>query len=179
MGRSRFKILDERYPYFITSSIVNRYHIFKDKSCCEVIIDGLNFLIGERGIRIHAYVIMPDHIHIISQGKDLGKHISGFKSYAARRIIDLLEAQNNEAWLQRFKYKGPRSRKDREHQIWMEGFHPKQIMSAKVMEQKIYYIHYNPVKAGLVESESDWLYSSYGDYDGNSSGLVEIDGFRG
>ncbi|MDR9419950.1 REP-associated tyrosine transposase [Gracilimonas sp.] len=179
MGRSRYKILDESYPYFITSSIVGGYSLFKEKRFINVIIDGLNFLSRERNISIYAYVIMPNHLHFISQGRNLSKYVSSFKSFAARQSIDKLKEEENEFWLDRLKEARVNTKIDREYQLWTEGFHPKQIFSSKVMEQKINYIHYNPVTAGLVEKESDWLYSSYGDYYGNSTRFVDIERYRG
>lgn len=174
MGRSRYKILDERYPYFITSSVVNRYPIFNKEEFTQVVIDGLNFLVIHRGIDIYAYVIMEDHIHLIAQGNDLGKHFARFKSYSARRILDSMETKKMYDTLRSFKETKRAFKTDRLHQFWAEGIHPKQIFSADVMKQKINYIHYNPVKAGFVKQEVDWKYSSYGDYYENSSGLVNI-----
>jgi REP element-mobilizing transposase RayT len=179
MGRSRYKILDERYPYFITSTIVEHYNILKISSFRDIIIDGFNFLTEKRNIEINAYVIMPDHFHVIAKGKDLGIHISRFKSYTARRILDLLEEQNRRAWLKKFEGAKADHKKDRVYQVWMEGYHPKQIINRKMMIQKIAYIHYNPVEAGLVRKEKNWEYSSWGDYYECSSGLVEVTLFRG
>ncbi|MEX0845626.1 MAG: transposase [Balneolaceae bacterium] len=179
MGRSRYKILDSRYPYFITSSIINGYRLLTDNRLRKVIIEGLNFMVGERKVSIYAYVIMPNHLHFIAQSENLGKHVASFKSYSARRIIDLLEERNNFEWLNRLKHSNTSLKKDRDHKLWSDGFHPKQIFSAKVMRQKLNYIHYNPVKAGLVHGEDDWEYSSYGDYFGASSSLVEVEVFRG
>lgn len=179
MGRSRYKILDEKYPYFITSSVVNKSPAFKKPEFLRIIIDGLNFLVAERKIIIYAYVIMPDHLHLVVKGKDLSKHISSFKSYSARRILDTLEGHKLHTDLSVFKKAKRTFKRDRAHQFWTEGFHPKQIFSVKMMEQKINYIHLNPVKAGLVVYEHDWLYSSYNDYYGNSKGLVKIKLFDG
>jgi|AntRauTorcE11897_2_1112592.scaffolds.fasta_scaffold00096_3 REP element-mobilizing transposase RayT len=179
MGRSRYKILDERYPYLITSTVSGRLPLFAMQSIRQILVAGLNFLIYKRNISILAYVIMPDHIHFIAQGTDLGKKISSFKSYSARRMIDLLKEEGDNQLLRKLNEAKLPTQKDREHQIWTEGFHPKQISNAAVMGQKIEYIHYNPVKAGLVERKSDWVYSSYGDYFGYSTCLVDVELFRG
>ena len=125
-----------------------------------VIMDGFNFLITKRYIKIYAYVIMPDHIHFIAEGKDLSKHTSSFKSFTARKIIDCLKAENNISELTALQKAKLAHKTDRDYQLWTEGFHPKQIFSDEVMKQKINYIHYNPVKAGLVSNELDWKFSS-------------------
>lgn len=126
----------------------------------DIITEGLRFLIQKRNISIYAYVIMPDHIHFIAQGKNLSKHVSSFKSFTARQIINTLKTENRITELKALMRAKLVHKTDREYQLWTEGFHPKQIFSDEIMIQKINYIHYNPVKAGLVSEESDWKYSS-------------------
>lgn len=179
MGRSRYKILDDSYAYFITSSIIRGYDLLSLKEFRYIIIDGLNFLSRQRGINIYGYVIMLNHIHLIAQGQNLSKCISGFKSFSARQIIDSLIEEGDKFWLNRLKTAKVNIKTDREYQLWTEGFHPKQVFSDKVMEQKLNYIHYNPVKAGLVKFESEWVYSSFGDYYGSSAGSVDIVLYQG
>ncbi len=171
MGRSRYKILDENYPYFITSSIVGKLPLFLNPEISSIITDGLQFLIKERNIKVYACVIMPDHIHFISEGTDLAKHISSFKSFTARSIVDYLTRENRSKELIVLRNQKLAHKTDREYQIWTEGFHPKQISSDQIMEQKVNYIHYNPVKAGLVANQLDWEYSSAEFYSGGLSNL--------
>jgi putative transposase len=64
-----------------------------------------------------------------------------------------------------------------DYQVWQEGFHPQQIISEEMLQQKIDYLHHNPVRAGMVNRPEDWLYSSAGDYAGGK-GLVELDAFE-
>lgn len=45
-------------------------------------------------------------------------------------------------------------------QVWQEGSHPEAIFTEKFARQKMDYIHMNPVRAGLVETPEQWLYSS-------------------
>jgi|AntRauTorckE6833_2_1112554.scaffolds.fasta_scaffold00420_12 REP element-mobilizing transposase RayT len=179
MGRGRYKILDERYPYFITTTVVNRCPVFEQEEFAQIITEGLNFLVNEREVDIYAYIIMPDHIHVIAKGINLGKHFSSFKSYSARRIIDSIERNKMHDLLNAFKEAKRKFKKDRTHQFWAEGFHPKQIFNTDVMRQKISYIHYNPVKVGLVTHPKIWKNSSFGDYEGKTSGLVKIKLFTG
>jgi len=63
------------------------------------------------------------------------------------------------------------------HQVWQEGFHPQAITSEEMLRQKLEYIHFNPVKIGLVDCPADWRYSSARNYSGNG-GLLEIDLFE-
>ncbi|MBX9852075.1 MAG: hypothetical protein K2X86_09985 [Cytophagaceae bacterium] len=58
-------------------------------------------------------------------------------------------------------------------QFWREGNHPIELFDNKTMQQKLDYIHDNPVEAGFVEKPEDWLWSSARDYVGGK-GLLEI-----
>lgn len=50
------------------------------------------------------------------------------------------------------------------YQFWTHENHPELIYSNKFISQKIEYIHYNPVRAGIVEKPEDYLYSSARNY---------------
>lgn len=76
--------------------------------------------------------------------------------------------------LNQFKFYKPDHKKKSNYQVWQEGFHPQQITSGEMLRQKIEYIHYNPVRIGLVARPEDWLYSSARNYAG-LQGLMEID----
>ncbi|MEQ8579225.1 MAG: transposase [Balneola sp.] len=169
MGRSRYKILDENYPYFITSSLVTKLPMLLDHS--TIILGGLEFLIKKRLVKIYAFVIMLDHIHFIAQGNNLAKHISSFKLFTARQIINSLKNTGKANQLSVLRNSKLTHKTDREYQVWSEGFHPKQVFSDEIMEQKIKYIHYNPVKAQLVANKFDWSLSSARFYNGNDCEL--------
>lgn len=168
MTRSRYKVLDDNSPYFITTSIVGFKKIFSNQTNIDIVLDGLRFLIEQRDVEIYAFVLMPNHIHMIAKGDSLGLKISSFKSYSARCIIDALKLNKDFFLLDYFKNEKLLHKRDREHQVWQEGFHPKLISSNDMMNQKVNYIHYNPVKAGLVNFEIDWEYSSAKFYKGDS-----------
>jgi len=62
---------------------------------------------------------------------------------------------------------------DRAYQFWQEGVHPEMIQGEVMMQQKIDYIHQNPVKRGYVDHAKHWRYSSARDYEGEV-GLIDI-----
>lgn len=99
---------------------------------------------------------------------------AGFKSYTARRIIDLLEERGVRRLLDRFARARLAHKADREHQFWQEGSHPELLFSEAMMREKLDYIHYNPVKRGYVAEPGHWRYSSAVDY-GGGTGLIAID----
>lgn len=169
MGRSRYKIYDSDYPHFITSSIVEGYPIFSDPKAAEVLLNALKFLQGQRDTILYSYVIMENHIHLIVKSDGLSKKIQTFKSWTARNIIEMFKDNENYQQLFKLKKAKQRSHTGSVHQLWQQGFHPKQILGDEMMIQKIEYIHNNPVKRGFVDHPEDWRYSSARNYTGKKS----------
>jgi REP element-mobilizing transposase RayT len=97
-----------------------------------------------------------------------------FKSFTARRIVDLLKENREMSLLEQLKAKKKSHKTDSEYQVWQEGFHPQQILSQEMFAQKIEYIHQNPVRANLVDNPEDWKYSSASNYL-NGKGILYID----
>jgi REP element-mobilizing transposase RayT len=117
--------------------------------------------------------VLENHIHFIAASKDLSKEVGDFKSYTARRVIDLLESAKATTILDQLAFRKAKYKHDRDYQFWQEGSHPQQIGNAEIMRQKVEYIHYNPVKRGFVDEPTHWRYSSARNYAG-LPGLIEI-----
>lgn len=178
MGRSRYKFCEDHYPYFITSSVVGGLPIFMDPSITKMVLDALCYLQNESKVTLYGYVIMPNHIHLIVEDKELSKKLRAFKSFTGRVIIDYLIEKNRTELVADFKSKKLKNHRDSEHQVWQEGLHPKQIFTHKILQQKMEYIHFNPVKTGFVENPVHWKYSSAIDYKGGE-GIIPVTLFQG
>jgi len=178
MGRSQYKIYREEHPHFITSSVVGNVPVFGIPEAAQIVLEGLRFLCNKRAVRLYAYVIMEDHLHAILQGDDLAVKIGRFKSYSARKTIDLLQERRSTRRLRHFQIFKHQPKSDRMHQLWQEGFHPKEMVGDAMMRQKIEYIHNNPVKRGYVDEPHHWRYSSARNYRGMEA-LIPVDCFKG
>jgi putative transposase len=77
--------------------------------------------------------------------------------------------------LKKFEYAKKDYKITSKHQVWQEGFFPKEILALEALNQKLEYIHMNPVMKGFVEFPEDWIYSSAGDYLLNRKGLIDLD----
>ncbi len=88
MARSRYKVYDSNYPYFITCTVVNWIPIFGNPLFRQIVLDSLLFLIQNKRIALHGYVLMENHFHAIATSENLIKELGLFKSYTARSIID-------------------------------------------------------------------------------------------
>jgi len=139
---------------------------------CEIITHALEFYINNHKLKLHAYVIMPNHIHLIVSGEKLSRVIQSFKMWTAKKILEELKVDKNNRLLNQFKHYKKSYKIKSNYQVWQEGSHPQLIGKNEVLVQKIDYIHYNPVRAGLVEFPEDWKYSSAAFYDDGSGPLV-------
>lgn len=166
MARSRYKFLVNNEPHFLTCTIINWLPLFADPAIVKILLDSLTFLRGEDRMTIYAYVIMENHLHLIASSKNLSKEIGDFKSYTARGIVDFLKERKSYRLLRELKFHKLSHKRDREHQVWQEGSHPELIYSDAMMQQKIEYIHYNPVRRGYVDDPVHWRYSSARNYAG-------------
>ncbi len=136
-------------------------------------LDSWRYLIENGRIELYGYVIMENHLHLIASSKNLSKEIGDFKSFTARKIIDMLQSRNAVSLLDQMKWHRAAYRPDREFQLWQEGSHPQQIQSDEMMRQKLEYIHLNPVRRGYVDDAAHWRYSSARDY-ARTEGLVTV-----
>lgn len=121
---------------------------------------------------------MSNHIHIILQSETnkLSDTIKEFKSLTAKKILKTVKTDTEnrrDVMLNIFEFEVKRHKRNEHYQIWRHDNHPELIFSNHFLDQKINYIHDNPIKAGIVGQQEDYLYSSARDYAGEK-GLVEI-----
>lgn len=162
--RSNYKLLNTDYPYFITSTIVNWIRLFDQAEFKHLLFQKLIFYQSKYEIEIIAYVIMPDHFHMICKSEKLRKAIQSLKSYSAKEIIDILRTDINFKILDELRNAKQKHKVESNFQVWQEGYHPQEMLNNKMLKQKIEYIHFNPVRKGLVSKPEDWKYSSAGYY---------------
>lgn len=173
MSRSRYKVYDNAYPHSLTCTVVEWLPVFTRPDAVQIVLDSWSFLQREGRLRLFAYVILENHLHFIASSDNLSKEIGDFKSFTARKLIDLLQSAGANTLLDQLAFRKARHKADREFQFWQEGSHPQQISSDAMMCQKIEYIHYNPVKRGFVDLPEHWRYSSARNYL-RLPGLVEV-----
>jgi REP-associated tyrosine transposase len=174
MGRSRYKIYKPTQPHFITCTILHWIPIFTRTETTQIIFDSLNYLQRSDNLKIYAYVILENHLHLIVSSDDLAKSIHKFKAHTAKEILKLLQAQNVNTILEQLAFYKKAHKTETSYQLWQEGFQPKLIQSDTMMREKMDYIHQNPVKRGYVDEAQHWRYSSARDYEG-LQGIIEVE----
>jgi REP element-mobilizing transposase RayT len=173
MTRTRYRIGDDRYLYFLTCTVVGWLPVFTRPQAVQIITDCWQFLQRERDPRLYVYVILENHLHFIAAAPQLANAVKSFKMYTARHILDLLEQNAAEVLLRQLRALKLRHKTDSNYQLWQEGSKPKEISNSNIMRQKLEYMHNNPVERGYVDEPVHWRYSSARNYAG-LPGLVEV-----
>lgn len=134
---------EEKYYYFITTITEKRIAIFKDKLACELFLNILTYYKFSCNYNVFAFVIMPDHIHLVLQptGKE---NIS--------EIVKKLKGCFSRYYNKIYKTTGA---------IFQKGFYDVVIRNEAQLNETIEYIHYNPVKKGIVTEAKAYPYSSH------------------
>jgi len=124
--------------YFVTANTWQWRAVFGNPEAAQLVVQKL-FEYRDRGeFLVHAFVVMPDHIHAI---------LTPGMSASLERVMQLIKGGSSHALHKRFP-------------VWHPGFTEHEIRDRTDFESHVAYIHSNPVKAGLVARESDYAFSS-------------------
>lgn len=175
-----YKIRDQDGIYFITCATVQWIDVFTRYCYVEIILDSLRYCIASKGLRVHAWCIMSNHIYLIisAANGNLSDIIRDFKKYTSGIITRQIENNQEESrrnwmlWI--FRKAGENNSKNDLYQFWQQDNHPIQLETGSFTLSKLEYIHNNPVKAGMVDKAEGYLLSSARDYCG-SKGLLPVE----
>jgi len=153
--------------YFLTFTTVGWIDVFTRKQLADIIIKNLQKAQKEYSVAIYSYVIMSSHIHLVAQKTDeklLSEWVRDFKSATAKEIVKAIRTEDYESrkhWLDYlFKFFAKFHKQNAEYMFWQKTNHPVELYSTNVFEQKVDYIHNNPVAANIVTDPSYYYYSS-------------------
>jgi putative transposase len=175
-----YKFHDQDRPYFVTFTVVNWIDVFTRRDYKDILLDSLKFCMANKGLELHAWVIMSNHVHLIigTNDKPMQDILRDLKRHTSKTIIKAIEDNPQESrkeWmLYQFEHAGKYNPNNERYQFWQQGNHPIELWSKHVIDQKLNYIHNNPVTAGWVDLPEYYLYSSARDY-ANIKGLLDVD----
>lgn len=166
---------DSTHLYFITASIVDWKQLLITPEYIHIPLNSLAWMQQQKRILLFAFVIMPSHLHAIIKpvSDSIGTIVQQFGSFTAHEILKKLRTDNQKDLLDLFQQKKRDQR--HEHSIWQD-IQAKNIYSMNFLQQKVEYIHQNPVAKDwkLVEDRADYIYSSAGYYDYGRKPIIEI-----
>ncbi len=167
--------------YYCTFTNYKWMNLIENTNLYDNIYEWFQILI-KNSIGINGYVIMPNHLHCMlylpEGSRPVNKIFGNGKRFLAYETITRLEQQNNQELLSILKdgVSIREQKKGKLHQVFQPSFDVKPCYSEYFIEQKLNYIHRNPVsgKWNLVEDYTDYIHSSASYYECGKPGLIEI-----
>lgn len=172
------RISDQHALHFVTFTIVEWIDVFTRRVYRDIVLDSLRYCQANKGLHVHAWVIMSNHVHAIlsTPGTELSDVIRDFKGHTSKAIVKAVQQENEsrrEWMLARFTMNAIATARNDKFKVWTHDNHPLQLQSYTI-KQRVEYIHQNPVRAGWVDQPRDYLYSSARDYE-DEPGLLKVD----
>ncbi|MBC8046116.1 MAG: hypothetical protein H7Y00_04925 [Fimbriimonadaceae bacterium] len=165
--------------YFITFTCFSWLPLFEITKLYDDIYKGLD-VIKKSGNSILGYVIMHNHLHILiyqqQQNITINAIIKECKRFRAYEIVKRLEQMNMIRMLKKLEsgIHAEQRNKGAKHKVFEESFDCKECYSTKFIQQKLNYIHQNPVKAGLTIAAEEYLHSSAKYYLTGEQGIYPV-----
>jgi putative transposase len=140
--------------HFITFSCFHRLPLLDMTGARETVEAVLELTRARHQARIYAYVLMPEHVHLL-----------------INEPPSILVAQ----FLKAVKQITSRKLRGQREKFWQERYFDRNVHGEEARSEVIRYIHRNPVKRGLVASPGDYQWSSFNHYATGVRGAVEIE----
>jgi REP element-mobilizing transposase RayT len=168
-----YRIYDQEGVYFVTFTVHQWADVFTRQLYVDILLDNLRFCQSEKGLKIYGWVVMSNHCHFIisTESVKLSDFIRDFKKHTAKMLFKAIEENEQESrrnWLKMLL------KKDGNIWFWESGYHGEEVRTKPFFDTKLNYIHMNPVRAGWVEKEEEYLWSSCGEYYGVRKSLLEL-----
>jgi REP element-mobilizing transposase RayT len=169
----KYKFHNPDGVYFVSFATMAWVDVFTRNEYKNLLVENLKYCQEHKGLELLAWCIMTNHLHLViraKEGADLPGILRDFKKYTSKAIktaiAENLRESRKEWLLKQFETREG-------FRFWRTDNKPIELWSNKVIDQKIDYIHQNPVEEGLVFKAEDYVYSSAIDYAGEN-GLLDV-----
>ena len=176
-----YKFHNPEGVYFISFAVIEWFDVFTRNEYKQIILDSIHYCQKEKGMEVFAWCIMTNHVHLIFRiinGLLPELVIGDLKRFTNKKIVNEIKENPRESrkefLLAAFKEAATKQANVKGYQFWQHDNHPIELWSPAVTQQKINYIHWNPVEAGLVYRPEDYVYSSARDYSGEKGLLNDV-----
>ncbi len=174
--------VDPSNLYFITTGAAQRQHIFRRDIIKRILVDSLNTGRILKQYELFAFVIMPNHVHLIARCLNdytPGDIMREFKKATANLILRQYEAEDNRRALA-FLASAVKPGQKQEHAVWEDEYQPKNIFSPAFLRQKLDYTHNNPLQPHwhLVKQPEQYPWSSARFYLSDGRALIPLSDVR-
>lgn len=178
---SKYKPGEDAIAHFVTFAVVGWIDVFSREYYKEIVVNSLKYCQEHKGLTLHAWVIMTNHVHLIisTNSNKIQDIIRDLKKYTSKQIIAAIRENPTESrkeWmLNLFKYAGNNNSNNKDYQFWKQDYHPIELNTAEKVKDRLDYLHENPVRSGLVWEPWYYKYSSAIDYYTIEHGLLQIE----
>ena len=171
-----FKSNQQNTFHYVTLVTFNRVPVFHSDHACEIFIRTLKEVRERYPYKLVGYVIMPDHVHaIVNRSVDtISDWLRRVRGNSARQILAWLREAGHSMSLKKLELTVPQKRRHT-HAVWQKDPSVIDLWSPKFVRQKLNYLHFNAVRAGLCVHPAEWKWSSYRAYLPHDSGEVPIE----
>ena len=175
----KLKHSDTFSTYFVTFTCVEWISLFDITNTYELVYQWFHLLKKEHNAAIVAYVIMPNHLHVIlnfhNEHFNLNTIIANGKRFMAYEMIKRLKDSGNTLLLNHLEklVSAREKQKGQLHKVFKDSFDAKPIITQKFLLQKINYIHNNPV-SGKWMLVKDPIAIGFIEYEHSSASFYEI-----
>jgi putative transposase len=133
-------ILRPARTFFATTNTSMGRRLLQTERNAELLIEVLRSLVAADEFKLHDFVIMPDHLHLL---------LTVGEGMTIEKAMQLIKGRFSYRLSREFGYAG---------EVWQRGFSEVQVLDKRSFEQHCAYIAENPVKAGLVRSSEQYPY---------------------
>src|SRR5882757_2634598 len=125
--------------YFVTLTVIDWINVFTRRYYSDFIIENLTYCQQYLNLNVYAYVIMPNHIHLVANVPDgsLGDVLGRFKSHTSKKLFEMIAGNIQESrreWMiKAFEKAGKYNPLNEKHQFWQNGNHPVLLYSPAVI----------------------------------------------
>ncbi len=176
-----YKFHNPEGVYFVSFAVVEWMDFFTRNEYKDILLESLSYCQKSKGMEIFAWCIMSNHVHLVFRsraGEKPESLLGDFKRFTSQKIVKAIIENpwesRKDLLLQTFRRSALNSSNVKHHQFWRHDNHPIELWSNKVIDEKIKYVHQNPVEAGLVFRPEDYKYSSAIDYSGEKGLLNNV-----
>jgi putative transposase len=168
--------------YFITTKAIQYARLFQRDVLKRVLVDYLDALRSRKEIELYAFVIMPNHLHLIVRclpPYTLVDVVRNYKALVADRVVRHYQVEDNQQVLGFLASHAADSGKQH-YKVWEEGYNAKEVFSPGFLIQKMMYIHHNPCQPHwqLAAKPEEYMWSSARYYLLDQPAIIPLDNAR-
>lgn len=177
----KYKFRNPNAIYFVSFATVYWIDVFVRDVYFNEMIKVLDYCRKNKGLELYGYCIMPSHVHLLYSSKDGNPAglLRDIKHFSAKQILNLItnniQESRREWLLWMFERVAKKSSNVKKLQLWQHNNQPIEIRSKQFFDEKLNYIHNNPIESGFVTEPHYWKYSSATNYIGRTVPVLEID----